>query len=219
MGSEHVILLHGICCTPFFMRRVERKLAKEGFITHNTGYPSRKAPVAQLADAFIGPTIRQCEEAGAEKIHFVTHSMGGILVRSYLSRNPHPPSLGKVVMLAPPNQGSEVADFLQKFRAYRWFTGAAGQELGTDAASVPCRLPAANFEVGIIAGTRTCDWLSSRFLLPGPNDGKVSVESTRLAGMRDHLVLPVSHTFITRNSEALRQTVYFLRHGAFERGT
>ncbi len=140
--------------------------------------------------------------------------MGGILVRQYLSQH-RLNQLGRVVMLGPPNQGSQVVDKLRDWSVFRWFNGPAGVELGTDMASVPKTLGAAEFELGIIAGSRSINWLLST-LLPGPNDGKVTVESTKLAGMTDHLVLPVTHPLMMRHPDVIRQTLYFLQHGEFQ---
>ncbi|MDR2844986.1 MAG: hypothetical protein LBV28_02710 [Puniceicoccales bacterium] len=212
---EHVILLHGLCRTPASLRRVAAALRAEGFVTHNIAYPSRTASTARLADDTIGPAIRECEQAGAVAIHFVGHSLGCILVRSYLRRHPHPPALGRVVMLAPPNQGSEVVDHLRDWKLYQWITGPVGQELGTDAASVPLQIGAVDFAVGVLAGSRTINWINSAFFLKGVDDGKVSVARTRVEGMADHRVLPATHTFITSDGTAIRQTIHFLRNGKF----
>ncbi|MDR2862655.1 MAG: alpha/beta fold hydrolase [Puniceicoccales bacterium] len=215
MPAEHVLLLHGLCRSTRSLMRMSAALSDAGFVPHCISYPSRSASIEQLADSALPPAVRRCEEAGAGAIHFVTHSMGGILVRSYLRRHPHPPLLGRVVMLAPPNHGSEIVDRLRHWRLFQQINGAAGQELGTGADSTPQRLGAADFETGILAGRRSLDWFFSAFFFSGPNDGKVSVESTRLEGMRDHRVLPATHTFITRNAAAIRQTIHFLRHGRF----
>ncbi len=150
----------------------------------------------------------------AAKINFVTHSLGGILVRSYLARHSIP-ELGRVVMLAPPNQGSEVVDKLGRLFLFKWINGPAGNELGTDATSMPNKLGPANFPVGIIAGDRSINWINS-LLIPGSDDGKVSIERTKLAGMSDHLVIHTTHPFIMQNREVIRQTIQFLRTGGFD---
>jgi triacylglycerol lipase len=151
---------------------------------------------------------------GAAKIDFVTHSLGGILVRSYLARHTIP-LLGRVVMLAPPNQGSEIVDRLGSFFLFKWINGPAGNELGTDKNSTPNKLGAANFPLGIIAGDRSINWINS-LLIPGRDDGKVSVERTRLAGMSDFIVIHATHPLIMCHPEAIRQTLQFLRTGNFD---
>jgi pimeloyl-ACP methyl ester carboxylesterase len=214
-NQEYVILLHGLCRTSRSMVPMERALAQAGYHVLNVDYPSRTAGIETLSEDAIGRAVADCEKAGAEKIHFVTHSLGGILVRSYLARHTIP-QLGRVVMLGPPNQGSEVVDRLGSWWAFKKLNGPAGGELGTDKNSTPNQLGPANFCVGVIAGDRSINWINSR-LIPGRDDGKVSVERTRLAGMADHLVLHATHPFLMRNRTAIRQTIYFLQAGRFER--
>ena len=213
-AQEDVILLHGLCRTARSMVKMERALAGAGYRVQNVNYPSRTATIQKLADDAIGPAIAGCQRDGATKIDFVTHSLGGILVRSYLARH-SVPLLGRVVMLAPPNQGSEVVDKLGRLFLFKWINGPAGGELGTGTNSVPNQLGPANFPVGIIAGDRSINWINS-LLIPGPDDGKVSVERTKLPGMSDYLVIHTAHPFIMRNREVIRQTIQFLRTGKFD---
>jgi pimeloyl-ACP methyl ester carboxylesterase len=216
-APEEVILLHGLCRTSRSMAKMERALAGAGYQVRNVDYPSRTASIQRLADDAIGKAVGDCRRDGAVKIDFVTHSLGGILVRSYLARHTIP-SLGRVVMLAPPNQGSEVVDRLGGLFLFKWINGPAGSELGTGANSTPNKLGPATFPAGVIAGDRSINWINS-LLIPGRDDGKVSVERTRLAGMSDHLVVHTAHPFIMRNREAIRQTIQFLRTGGFDRAT
>ena len=216
---EAVILLHGLGRTRRAMVPLAAALRKAGYAVVNFGYPSTKRPVAELAADAIPEALRAAEAllapsaTAGRRIHFVTHSLGGILVRLYLSQH-RIPALGRVVMLAPPNQGSEVADRLRRHPLYRAAVGPSGLELGTDPGSVPLRLPAVDFELGVIAGDRSADpWFSH--WIEGADDGKVSTARTRVAGMRDFLVVHCPHPFIMRHREAIEQTVHFLRHGAF----
>lgn len=208
---ESVILLHGLARGHGSFRRMATMLRKQGYRVVNYDYPSTKYPVTELAETAVSIALAQCP--AGDKIHFVTHSMGGILLRQYLSQH-RIDSLGRVVMLGPPNQGSEVVDKLRDWPIFRWFNGPAGIELGTDAAGVPKTLGAAEFELGIVAGSRSINWWLST-MLPGPNDGKVTVENTKLAGMADHLVLPVTHPLMMRNAEVMQQTLCFLQQGQF----
>lgn len=212
-AQEEVILLHGLCRTSRSMLKMERALTEAGYKVQNVDYPSRTASVEKLADDAIGKTVSDCQKDGAMKIDFVTHSMGGILVRSYLARHTIP-NLGRVVMLASPNQGSEVVDKLGWLFLFKWINGPAGNELGTDKNSMPNKLGPANFPVGIIAGDRSINWINS-LLIPGSDDGKVSVERTKLAGMSYHIVIHATHPFIMKNYEVIRQTIQFLRAGSF----
>jgi hypothetical protein len=216
-APEEVILLHGLCRTSRSMAKMAHALTGAGYQVQNVSYPSRTASVRQLADDAIGKAVGNCERAGATKIHFVTDSLGGIMVRSYLARH-SVPSLGRVVMLAPPNQGSEVVDKLGGWWLFKWINGPAGNELGTDKNSTPNKLGPVNYPVGVIAGDRSINWINS-LLIHCRDDGKVSVERTKLAGMSDHIVIHTAHPFIMRNREAIRQTIQFLRKGGFDRGT
>jgi len=211
--SEHVVLLHGLCRTAKSMMVLERALASAGYCVHNVDYPSRTARIERLGDEAIGRALIECQSNGAKTIHFVTHSLGGILVRSYLSRHAVA-ELGHVVMLGPPNRGSEVADRLGSWKVYSLFNGPAGLELGTRPSSTSNQLGPAHFSLGIIAGNRSINWINS-LIIPGVDDGKVSVENTKLEGMADHIVLKTTHPMMMRNRQVISQTITFLRAGRF----
>lgn len=212
-NQEYVILLHGLCRSGRSMIPMGQALTAAGYKVLNMEYPSRSATIEKLSDDAIGSAVADCQRQGAVRIHFVTHSLGGILVRSYLSRHTIP-NLGRVVMLGPPNQGSEVVDKLGGWWIFKKLNGPAGDELGTDKNSTPNKLGPANFCAGVIAGNLSINWINS-WLIPGQDDGKVSIERTKLAGMADHIVIASAHPFIMRNRTAIRQTVYFLRNGQF----
>jgi hypothetical protein len=142
--------------------------------------------------------------------------MGGILVRSYFARH-SACDLGRVVMVGPPNQGSELVDRLGSCPIFSLINGPAGRELGTSANSLPNRLGTPKYYVGVIAGNRSINWINS-LLIPGPDDGKVSVERTKLSSMADHIVVPTTHPFMVRNREVICQTIEFLRSGKFDHG-
>lgn len=208
-----VVLLHGLARTERSMQKLARALIKENFTTINRRYPSRAHPIEILAEETIPPALAQCP--AEEEVNFVTHSLGGILLRQYLSRH-EIPRLNRVVMLGPPNQGSEVVDKLGNFPGFHFINGEAGRQLGTGAASLPNRLGPADFDVGIIAGTRSINLILSR-LIPGPDDGKVAVARTRLEGMHDHLEMAVTHPFMMRNERVIAQVVHYLKFGRFNR--
>jgi hypothetical protein len=179
-------------------------------------YPSRDFVIEKLAMDTIPRGIQQCRSQSKGRIHFVTHSMGGILVRYYLTQS-KVPELGRVVMLSPPNQGSEVTDALKDNVFYQWSFGSAGQQLGTEPDGFVFSLGPVTYPVGIITGS-THTWFDawSSGKIPGVNDGKVSVERAKVEGMRDFLVLPHDHTFIMNQQDVIEQTIYFLRHGQFQ---
>ncbi len=211
--TDSVILLHGLLRSERSMQKLAKALLKQGYQVQNVSYESTRNNVAKLAEQAIVPALMAC--AGASKINFVTHSLGGILVRQYLKKHAID-NLGRVVMLGPPNQGSEVIDKLRDFPGFYFLHGDAGLELGTGATSVPNKLGGVDFDLGIIAGTRSVNlFLSS--MIPGVDDGKVSVERTRLDGMRDHLEMEVTHPFMMRNDRVIEQVIHYLETGQFKR--
>jgi triacylglycerol lipase len=214
--NEHVILLHGLCRSSSSMHTMERALTAAGYQVWNIDYPSRTSTVAVLSEAVLAPAIRNCDTAGATRIHFVGHSLGGILVRDYLARHALS-NIGHIVMLGPPNQGSEIVDKLGSWWLFRKINGPAGGELSTSPDSAPNRIGPPNVSIGVIAGKCSINWINS-LLIPGPDDGKVSVERTKLEGMTDHVVLRATHPFLMKNKTAIRQTIKFLKHGQFAHG-
>lgn len=210
-AQDCVILLHGLSKSDRDMSKLAASLEKAHFYPVNFDYQSREHSIETLAENVIRSAIRRCE--GKEKIHFVTHSMGGILVRYYLSQNSIE-NLGRIVMLGPPNKGSEAVDAYRRVPGFKMIGGPAGLQLGTGKLSVPKMIGAANFEVGIIAGTRSINLILSS-ILPGKDDGKVTVESTHLSGMSDHIALPVTHPFMMKNKKVIAQVIHFLQTGKF----
>jgi len=212
-SGDTVLLLHGLCRSHHAMVPLARRLADAGYAVVNCGYPSRTADIPALAETLhlaLAPILRD-----APRVHVVTHSMGGILLRTLHQRHPLP-NLGRVVMLAPPNGGSEVVDRLGALAPFGWINGPAGRQLGTDPGSLPARLAPPDFELGVIAGDRSVNPLLS-LLIPGRDDGKVAVARTRLPGMRDFICLHATHPFIMRNPRVLSQTTHFLKNGRFMR--
>ena len=206
-----VILLHGIGRTYRSMRRLEKVIAQKGYQVLNIDYPSRKKNISALARDVYQHLLPYANQKG-KTLHFVTHSMGGLVLRGLLAQY-ELNNVGRVVMLVPPNQGSEVADFLKNNILYKLFYGPAGQELTTKAAKTN-PIPKINFDLGIIAGNRCWDPICY-FLLPGKHDGKVTIQSTKYQGMTDHIVLAASHSWLMNNKKVIYQVITFLARGQF----
>ena len=216
MERDGVLLLHGIARRASAMRRMERAFAAEGFATLNLDYPARTAALKDLA-AMIGPEV-DAFAANVARLHVVTHSIGGLVARALLTRR-RPENLGRVVMLGPPNGGSEVADALCRLGAYRRFFGPAGAQLTTEREeALRDLLGSVDYPLGVIAGNRTVYFLESWLMLPGPNDGRVTVERTRVPGMSDHVTIHATHAMMMWNREVIAEALHFVRHGRFSPG-
>ncbi|WP_041598404.1 esterase/lipase family protein [Hahella chejuensis] len=211
---QPVVLLHGLARTSRSLNRMQRYLDAQGFETFNLNYPSTRLSLESLVTQHLYPALLARFGANSSPLHFVTHSMGGILVRVLSALKPDI-SIGRVVMLSPPNQGSEVVDKLGGLMLFKLLNGPAGGQLGALDNKLLQNLGSPDFECGVITGDRSVNPLLS-LMINGPNDGKVSVERAKLTGMRDFLTLPASHPFIMRNQTALEQTLHFLREGRFQ---
>jgi pimeloyl-ACP methyl ester carboxylesterase len=213
-AADCVVLLHGLARTSSSMDPMRDALVDDGFAVVNVDYPSRDRTIEELASFAVNSGISACRETdGLKNIHFVTHSLGGILVRQYLAGN-EIPELGRVVMLGPPNQGSAAVDKLGHLPGFGWVNGPAGRQLGTGENSVPLALGPADFDLGIIAGKRSIDPVTSA-VLNNPDDGRVTVEETKLDGMADFVVVDHSHAFMMRMTLPIQLTIRFLRTGSF----
>lgn len=206
-------MLHGLVRSSDSMNKVSQALNTSGYDVCNVQYPSRKYSVVELAQDFVYPAIQKCFEHTDEPLNFVTHSMGGIVVRQLATLTDL--KLGRVVMLSPPNHGSELVDKLKGIPFFKLINGEAGLSLSTEATSVPNSLGRVMFETGIIVGNKSFNPIYSA-LIPGEDDGKVSVESAKVTGMKDFLIVPYSHSFIMNKDDVIQETISFLKHGQFQ---
>lgn len=213
LKKPFVVLLHGIARTSLSMRAIEKSLLKEGYDVLNIHYPSRSHSIEALAEGVYQKLIAVPLFLSLT-LYFVTHSMGGLVVRALLAKHPLA-NVKRVVMLGPPNQGSEVADFVKNVPPLKAFYGPALKEMTTDYMSAhPLGSLPSDCQVGIIAGNFSIDPFCY-FILPAGHDGKVTIKNSKLAGMTDHIVLATSHSFMMYNKEVIKQIRHFLAEGHF----
>jgi pimeloyl-ACP methyl ester carboxylesterase len=212
---EPVVLLHGLGRTGMSMRVIATALRKAGHPTLSPWYGLRRS-MPDIVE-FLRPRISDFAAAHPGPLHIVTHSLGGLVSRAYITAH-RPQNLGRVVMLAPPNAGSELADFVFNIGLDSLIFGPVGPHLRTGRADAhESELGRVDFDCGIIAGDQPLDPILAPLLLPSPNDGKVAVAATKIAGMRDHIVLPVQHTFMVMDTAVIDQIKAYLATGAFMR--
>lgn len=215
--GECVALIHGMGRSYRSMNSMQDALTEAGYHTVNLNYPSTKKNIQALAKEHFPIAIDQCRQFTPEQIHFVTHSLGGIILRQAFTEK-KPEHLGRTIMLSPPNKGSAVVDNLKDWFLYKWLNGPAGQQLSTAEDSVPNQLGPVDFTVGIITGNRHAffdKWLAE--LIPGTDDGKVSIDRTKIEGMTDFMVVSETHPYIMNSENVQNQTIYFLQNGRFKK--
>lgn len=211
---QRVVLLHGIARTSASMYKVARVFRQAGYKDDNVGYRSTQENLAMIIDDVYNH-IRGYSDRDDEVVHFVCYSLGCLVTRGIIHQH-RPKNLGRVVMLGPPNQGSELADYLQNYAVANWLFGPNLPRLGTQNRTVLEKLigNSADYELGIIAGNEALDPIGAR-ILPDADDGRVPVENTKLTGMKAHLVMEANHTTLLTNDAVLRQALHFIQHGQF----
>ena len=210
--NQTVVLLHGLSRTSRSMRTMAKALQVEGYKVCNIDYPSRYFKVKKLAEAYVFPKINECVQQN-QTVHFVSHSLGGIIIRS-LDKELQDYTTGRFVMLSPPNQGSEAVDKLSNIWGFKTLAGPAGASLGTGSDSVPNTLPIPSITFGIIAATHSNSPMS--WIIPGDDDGKVTLKRMRLQGMSDYLEANTTHSFMMSNKQVIHATIEFLQNGKFK---
>lgn len=212
--GDYVVILHGIARSSTHMKPLAKKLEQEGYDVISLDYPSTKYTLEELTESICKDLSKKLAED--KPVHFIGYSMGGLLVRAIIAKH-RPERLGRVVQLGSPNHGSEVADFLKNNWIYKKIYGPAGQQLTTNNAATEKLLGTVNYELGVISGNNSLDPFSS-YIIGGDDDGKVSIASTKVQGMKDHVVVSSTHTFFPSNKNAQEQTIYFLKNGKFNHG-
>ncbi len=213
---EAVVVLHGVGINARLTARLAKFIAAAGYEVHNLDYPSKTVPLAELGPRWLAAKLAALGLERAPRLHFVTHSMGGLIVRGYLAAH-RPANLGRVVTIVPPHHGSVVSDKLRRLPIIWQIIGRNLGALGTGPDAYWRTLPQrADFELGVIAGSSALNPLGWLYL-ERPHDGTVAERSTRLDGMADHLLLPSNHTLILFRKRTADQAIAFLRTGRFAR--
>ena len=208
-GAECVVLLHGLARSARAMNSLQQAFFEQGYAVLNINYPSTEFPIEILAEQHVHSEMKRLQSC--PKVHFVTHSMGGIVLRYYLQQH-NLANMGRVVMLSPPNQGSELVDKLGDIALFKWLNGPAGNQLSTAANSMPNQLGAVQFELAVVTGDRSFNPLYS-WLIPGEDDGKVGVARARVNGMKTFKVVPKTHTFIMQSKSVIQIVMQFIKMG------
>jgi len=215
-NRDLVVALHGIARSASSMATFAKRLEARGFEVLNLDYASTSYVLEDLVEKIHPEIALFLKEHPGRTVHFAGYSMGGLLIRAYLAKY-RPENLGRVIMLGTPNHGSEVADFLRENWAYRKFYGPAGQQLTTDQ-DYMARFGKPDYAFAVIAGDRSIDPVSSK-LIPGDDDGKVSIQSTHLEGEQDHIILHTNHLAMPENFAVAVEAAHYLRYGFFKRGS
>jgi len=202
--DQTIVLLHGMGRGRASLWVLETRLKTAGFRTVNFPYVTHARPLDQLSADLIKFIT---ENVKTPSYSIVAHSLGNVIVRNCFHRE-MPPGLKRIVMLAPPNRPAELARALKDNPVYRWFTGESGQQLASD--DFYRKLPVPTVDFGIIAGDR-----GESVALKEPNDGVITVESTKLDGMKAWVLVHQAHTFIMNSRQVAQLVVRFLEHGDF----
>ncbi|MBP7190120.1 MAG: hypothetical protein KA998_02615 [Rickettsiaceae bacterium] len=209
-NQECVVLLHGWAKSGRCMIPVEESLTKEGYKVQNITYPTRYYKIEDIVNKYIYPNVKT---EGCTKLHFVGHSLGGIVTRYYIEKY-RPKNLGRVVLIGSPSKGSEIVDKISGPYFINKILGPAVLELSTHSTFLSS-LKNPDYDLGIISGDISLNPFTSIFILPGPDDGIVSLESTKVEGMKDQITLSSTHVMILKNHTTHEEISCFLENGRF----
>ncbi len=213
-SRECVICLHGLRSSSHVWKKLQKQLVVEGYNVLLINYPSSKFPIEKLAEEALVPAISRCRKKQNEKIHIVAHSLGSILARYYLQEN-DVAELGRVVMVSPPNNGSELVEKFHYVPGFRFINSPAGMQLGTDENGLIKSLEIPDYEFAVLTGSRSINWIESCFI-PANDDGRVSIQSAKLKNMKEFKVIKTNHHFIPYKKETIQSIINFIKHGTFD---
>ncbi len=223
-ADEQVIIIHGLGRSSWSMKTMSELIEEQGYQVCVVDYPTLRQPLDHTLDSST-QEIERClakvttnpeQSTNRQKVHFVGHSLGGLVIRSYLASHPElvdSVEMGEVVFVGTPNQGSDVADFF----ARSWLLSTLGEtaeSLTTHNDSFPNQLPQPTYDFGVIAGTASYPLFNGLF--DEPNDGLVSVKSTKLTGMKDFALVDRKHDRLRRDPYVTELIVNYISTGAFE---
>lgn len=212
--DEVVVLAHGLGRSDWAMWQFAQKLENANYKVCRLDY----ATIGKSVEAVITETDSQINACikHAPKVHFVGHSLGGLVIRAYLQNNQQKllgSKVGEIVLIGTPNKGSELADHLRESWLMK-LAGGVSQTLVTGSSSFGNRIKESYFNLGVIAGTKSSSLTDKHF--KGENDGLVSVESTKLKSMSDFITLEVGHSQMRYSQAVAEQTIHFLQKGVFK---
>lgn len=207
--GERLILVHGLWMYPVMMTLMQHRLERCGYLVESWAYQSVRVSLRENAARLA----EYCSRHDAQRLHLAGHSLGGLIALNAAATK-RIPRLGRVVMLGTPFAGSFSARCLERLPGGRWMLGECMSEWLRE----PRPDAADGLDVGVVAGDGGIGL--GRLIapeLPLPNDGVIHVDETRVPGMRDHIVLNVSHTEMIASAPVARQVCAFLKDGRFER--
>ncbi|MCH2174619.1 MAG: alpha/beta fold hydrolase [Lentisphaeria bacterium] len=214
--GEQVVLVHGFLSLGAAMKPMGRSLRNAGYEVYTVSYPTHSLTPREVVE-YVSNQINALPIKDDEPVHFVAHSMGGIILRKYLEDTPHN-NLGKVVMVGTPNRGIPLLSELDDYSFYHLLLGPTAINLGIDSEDFPNQLSSPYYPLGVIAGTKSRIPFSNS-LLGETNDGVVPVSRVRFLGMTDYMEVPVTHQQQRKHPLVIKEVKYFLEKGYFTAGT
>ena len=213
-GEESVIVIHGFARRASSMNTLAYAIHQAGYEVRNVGYNSINQNLNDIKEEVFEKFNQYISLNPGKKIHFVGHSLGGLLIRAYLEENKLN-NLGVVILMGTPNKGTQLVNQYEDKWYFSWL-GPVISELGVDSSQFLEALQDPYYTVGVIAGSKPYSRRSSDYL-EGAHDGLVTVESAKLEGMHDFIELEVNHSIMKRDPRVIEQVIYFLKNSQFKK--